>query len=61
MEHEIWNMEFDLNDGYTGVINLPTANITIFLADAAVERKFMHIFLKRCCQCMHYFDCEPFF
>lgn len=34
-------MEFDLNDGYTGIINLPTANITIFLADAAVEEKKM--------------------
>lgn len=32
-------MEFDLNDGYTGIVNLPTANITIFLA---VEEKFMH-------------------
>lgn len=42
MEHEIWNTEFDLNDGYTGIINLgPTANVTIFLADAAVEEKFM--------------------
>lgn len=35
-------MEFDLNDGYTGIINLPTANVTISLADAAVEEKFMH-------------------
>lgn len=35
-------MEFDLNDSYTGIINLPTANITIFLADAAVEEKIMH-------------------
>lgn len=26
-------MEFDLTDGYTGIINLPTANITISLAD----------------------------
>lgn len=32
-------MEFDLNDGYTGIINLPTANITISLTDAAVEEK----------------------
>lgn len=30
-------MEFDLNDGYTGIINLPTANVTF-----SVEEKFMH-------------------
>lgn len=33
-------MEFNLNDGYTGIVNLPTANVTIFLADAAIEEKF---------------------
>lgn len=49
MEYEIWNMEFDLNDGYIGVINLLIVNIIIFFVDVVVEWKFMYIFLKRCC------------
>lgn len=42
-------MEFDLNDGYIGIINLLIVNIIIFFVDVVVEEKFMYIFLKRCC------------
>lgn len=42
-------MEFDLNDGYIGIINLLIVNIIIFFVDVVVEEKFMYIFLKRYC------------
>lgn len=55
-------MEFDLNDGYTGIISLPTASndhLLPFLDDSPVEEGSVYIFLKRCCQ--YYYDCESFF
>lgn len=36
-------MEFDLNDGYIGIINLLIVNIIIFFVDVVVEEKFMYI------------------
>lgn len=36
-------MEFDLNDGYIGIINLLIVNIIIFFVDVVVEEKFMCI------------------
>lgn len=33
-------MEFNLNDGYNGIINLLIVNIIIFFVDVVVEEKF---------------------
>lgn len=36
-------MEFDLNDGYIGIINLLIVNVIIFFVDVVEEEKFMYI------------------